>query len=300
MFNMKQRFFIFLTASLFLFNLFGCKSGADKESDAFSYDDFNLSENGKIISRFDTIGKGLPIFYNMYLSVEMSTLFESVGVVFNSDLLNPTSKIPDYLTSSDKALNLGIYAVDLSYSRIFEQIEFTSKYFYAVQKLSEELGIPGDYFLSTAKRFDRNINNKDSLITIANEVYVATDSYLKENERYNASAQIILGGWTEAMYIAMDIAGESREINVFERVAEQKYSLENLIEMLNAHADDEVIAGYLVKLDELRGPFETLDAIVNIEIDAESAPVEEHIDNILVEIAKLDKYISKLRADIVG
>jgi hypothetical protein len=297
---MERRFFIFLTASIFLFNLLGCKSGTDSESDVINYKDFNLNENGKIISSFDTIGKGLPIFYNMYLSVEMATLFESIGAVFNSDLLNPTTKIPDYLTSSDKALNLGIYAVDLSYSRIFDQIEFTSKYFYAMQKLSEELGIPGDYFLTTAKRFDRNINNKDSLITIANEVYVATDNYLKENERYNASAQIILGGWTEAMYIAMDIARESREIDVFERVAEQKYSLENLIEMLNANADDEIIAGYLVRLDELRDPFEKLDAVVNKEIDMESEPDEEHIDNIIDVIAKLDEYISKLRDDIVG
>ncbi len=297
---MKHRFFILLPVSLFLFVMFGCKSGTDTESDTIDLNDINLDENRNVISSFDTIGEGLPIFYNMYLSVEMSSLFESIGAVFNPDLLNSTSRIPEYLTSSKKALNLGIYAVDLSYARIFEQIEFTSKYFHAMQKLSEELGIPSDYFLSTAERFDRNINNKDSLIKIANEVYAATDNYLKENERYNAAAEIILGGWTEAMYIAMDIAKDSRDIDIFERIAEQKYSLENLIEMLKGHNGDEIIAGYLVRLEKLREPFKILDAKVNLSTDDESVQEKELIDNILLEIKALNKYIGNLRSEIIG
>ena len=202
--------------------LISCKSGDKPGTDEIDFGDISLNEGKKILTATDTVGQGLPIFYNMYLSVEMSTLFESIGAVFNPDLLNSTSKIPEYMTSSKKALNIGVYAVDLSYSRIFEQIEFTSRYFNAMQKLSEELGIPNDYFLTAAKRFDRNINDKDSLIIIANEVYMATDNYLKENERYSATAQIILGGWTEALHIAVDIANDSKEIEVFERVAEQK------------------------------------------------------------------------------
>ena len=69
---------------------------------------------------------------------------------------------------------------------------------------------------TTAKRFDRNIDNKDSLIKIANEVYMAADTYLKENERYNAAAQIILGGWTEAIYIAIDMAKSTRDFDIIE------------------------------------------------------------------------------------
>ena len=297
---MKQKLINLLLVSLLVAALLSCKSRSQSETDAFSFDDINLNENRKVINSFDTIGEGLPIFYNMYLSVEMSSLFESIGAVFNSDILNSTSKIPEYLTSSKKALNLGIYAVDLSYARIFEQIEFTSKYFHAMQKLSEELGIPSDYFLSTAQRFDRNINNKDSLIEIANEVYMATDNYLKENERFNASAQIILGGWTEALYIAMDIAKESKDVEVLERIAEQKYSLENLIEMLGNHNDDEVIANYLVKLQALKGVFNTYEEKVNSSINNESVDEKRHVEFILTEIKELDKHIKELRGEIIG
>ncbi len=297
---MKQKLINLLLVSLLVAALLSCKSRSQSETDAFSFDDINLNENRKVINSFDTIGEGLPIFYNMYLSVEMSSLFESIGAVFNSDILNSTSKIPEYLTSSKKALNLGIYAVDLSYARIFEQIEFTSKYFHAMQKLSEELGIPSDYFLTTAQRFDRNIDNKDSLIEIANDVYMETDNFLKENERYSAAAQIILGGWTEALYIAMDIAKESKDVEVLERIAEQKYSLENLIEMLGNHNDDEVIANYLVKLQALKGVFNTYEEKVNSSINNESVDEKRHVEFILTEIKELDKHIKELRGEIIG
>jgi hypothetical protein len=297
---MKQKLIFFLLIGLIFAVLISCKSGKQSETDTFSFEDIYLDEDRKVIYNSDTVGLGLPIFYNMYLSVEMSTLFESIGAVFNSDLLNPTIKIPEYITSSKKALNLGIYAVDLSYARIFEQLEFTSKYFHAMQRLSEELGIPSDYFLTTAKRFDRNINNKDSLIEIANEVYVATDNYLKENERYNAAAQIILGGWTEALYIAMDMAKVSNNIEVLERIAEQKYSLENLIEMLNAHSDDEVITHYLVKLEKLQKIFDSYEANVNSSINDKSLDEKDQLEYIISEIAELEKHIKELRGEITG
>jgi hypothetical protein len=297
---MKQRRFIFIPAVFILAVIISCKSGVKSETDSFDLEGISLDEGKKAINSADTIGAGLPIFYNMYLSVEMSTLFESIGAVFNPDLLNSTSKIPEYITSSKKALNIGVYAVDLSYARIFEQIEFAGRYFSAMQKLSEELGIPADYFVNTAKRFDRNINDKDSLILIANEVYLTTDDYLKENERYSAAAQIILGGWTEALYIAMHIAKESKDIEVFERVTEQKYSLDNLIDMLNNYADDEVIVHYLAKLEELREPFNLLDKEVNTDFDADTREGKKRIENILTMLDVLEKDINEIRREIVG
>ena len=102
---MKQKLINLLLVSLFLTVLLSCKSGSQSETDTLDFDNINLNENRKVIISFDTIGEGLPIFYNMYLSVEMSSLFESIGAVFNSDLLNPTLKIPEYITSSKKALN---------------------------------------------------------------------------------------------------------------------------------------------------------------------------------------------------
>ncbi len=289
-----------MPAAILIVLLIACKSGDKSGTDQIDLEGISLEEDTRILDSKDTVGQGLPIFYNMYLSVEMSTLFESIGAVFDADLLSSTSKIPEYITSSKKALNLGVYAVDLSYSRIFEQIEYTGRYFNAMQKLSEELGIPSDFFQNTAKKFDRNINDKDSLIIIANEVYTATDNYLKENERYSAAAQIILGGWTEALHIAVDVANESKQIEVFERVAEQKYSLENLIDMLENYKDDEIILDYLSRLKQLRQPFNKLYEIVNADFDPSSSEGKKHIETISAQITRLGKHIDEIRNEITG
>ncbi|MBN1416288.1 MAG: hypothetical protein JW973_14395 [Bacteroidales bacterium] len=277
-----------------------CKNAAKKDTGLSEIDSIDLRETKPYIGRYDTVGEGLPIFYNMYLSVEMSSLFDAAGAAFNQTLLNSSDKISDYTTSSKKALNLGVYAVDLSYTRVFEQIETASRYFNAMQKLAEELGIPADYFENTARRFDRNISNKDSLIKIANEVYMSANSYLKENERYSAAAQIILGGWIEAIYIAIDIAKTTRDFEIIERLAEQKYSLVNLREMLQNYESDPVIAEIMLQLNDLQVVFNTFEVKVKGDFNPDSSAGKRTVNELLLKVGEIEKHIQTIRADIVG
>jgi hypothetical protein len=293
---MKKTYLIGFIAVICSLICVNCKQSAKKEAGLAGIDSVDLKEIKPYISQYDTMGEGLPIFYNMYLSVEMSTLFDAAGAVFNEELLNSTDKITDYTTSSKKALNLGIYAVDLSYSKVFGQVETAGKYFNAMQKLAEELGIPANYFENTAKRFDRNINDKDSLIKIANEVYMAADSYLKENERYSAAAQIILGGWTEAIYIAIDIAKSTRDFDIIERLAEQKYSLANLTEMLKNYESDPAIAENLPKLKDLQVVFDSFEIKVKGNFNPASAEGKKTVNTLLLKVKEIEKQILAIRA----
>ncbi len=279
--------------------LSSCKPAANKDADVIDYESIQLDEKKKIITSSDTIGEGLPIFYNMYLSVEMSSLFETAQTVFDQDLLNKSDKAGDYITASKKALNLGVYAVDLSYCRIFEQYEIAGRYFNSMQKLSEELGIPSDFFVNTAKRFDRNIDNKDSLIEIANEVYVITDSYLRENEQFSAAAQIILGGWVEAINIASDVAMESKDMDIIERFADQKYSLRNLLDMLSNYSDDEVVSVYIKKLKKIDVLFSSFVLNINEELDPGSSKARKVLNEALIKIKSIRSLVKELRQEII-
>jgi hypothetical protein len=279
--------------------LFACKQSG-RSGSAEGTDSISLEEIKPLVHKFDTMGEGLPIFYNMYLSVEMSSLFEASGAVFEQELLNSPDKITDYVTSSKKALNLGVYAVDLSYSKVFEQFETAGKFFNAMQRMAEELGIPSNYFENTAKRFDRNINNKDSLITIANEVYMATDNYLRENERYSAAAQIILGGWVEAVHIAADIAARTKDYDIIERLAEQRVSLTNVIKMLKSYDDDVTIKQNLQKLNQLQSLFDSFVVKVDANFNPASAEGKKTIQGYLIQVNEIGKKINQIRSEIVS
>jgi hypothetical protein len=232
--------------------------------------------------------------------VELSSLFQSSGAVFKQELLNSPDKVSNYITSSKKALNLGVYAVDLSYAKVSEQLETAGKYFNAMQRMAEEMGIPSGYFEHTAERFDKNIDSKDSLIKIANEVYMASDNYLRENERYAASAQIILGGWVEAIYIASHIASSTKDIDVIERLADQRTSLTNVITMLNDYSDDLDIKQNLYKLNQLKPLFDSFIVDVEANFNPASAEGKRILQGYLVKINEISKQISQIRTEIVS
>jgi len=204
-----------------------------------------------------------------------------------------------YITSAQQAVNLGVYAVDLSYAKVFDQTEIAGRYFYAMQQIAKELGIPDDFFESTAQRLERNITNKDSLIKIANEVYVTTDSYLKENERYTTSAMIIIGGWVEAIYIAVDVAIESEDVEIIERLVDQKYSLNNLLTMLSDYKDNEVVQEYIVELGKVKKQFDQLNITFTAGIDPKSSKGKEFIAEAVNKIKVFRKSIVEFRTKLV-
>jgi hypothetical protein len=278
---------------------FSCRSNVKKDQ-VIEFDSLNLSDKEIPLNPLDTVGEGLPIFYNMYLSVELSTLFESAGAVFSPELMNPVDKSSEYITSSQQAVNLGVYAVDLSYARVFDQVETAGKYFNTMKELSEDLGIPADYFENTVKRFERNFTNKDSLIILANEVYVTTEEYLRENERYTTAAIIILGGWIEAIHIAINVAVESKDANIIERLIEQKYSLNNLMLMLSEHSNDEIVAGYLTRLKVVKDKFDGINVVFDVDFNEKSDKGKEIINDALRQIVVLQTSVSSFRKELVN
>jgi len=289
---------IVLLISLPLF-VISCKQ-AGKTGAGDGIDSISLGEITPLVHEYDTLGEGLPIFFNMYLSVEMSSLFQSSGAVFKEELLNSPDKMPDYVTSSKKALNLGVYAVDLSYAKVSEQLETAGKYFNAMQRMAEEMGIPAGYFENTAERFDKNINNKDSLIKIANEVYMASDNYLRENERYAASAQIILGGWVEAIHITTSIASSTKDIDIIERLAEQRNSLANVINMLNDYSSDVDINKNLQRLKQLQPVFDSFVVKFEGSFDPASAAGKKALQEYMVKVNEIGKQIKVIRTEIIS
>ena len=251
---MKALFTSLIVASIIFVS---CGTNSSKQNQAANSD--SLSK--KIASDTSRIKDGaIPIFYNMYLSVEMSSLFQSIGATYNPKILNSPDKTNTYNVSTDKALNIGVYAVDLSYAKYFDQFDQAGKYLKAMHKLSTDLGIPDDKFMVSLKRIENNLANKDSLVKIANELYSATETYLKNNERESAAAFIVAGGWTEAIYIATSMVGKHKnDKELIERISDQKQSLENLITLLKKYENQLPVKEFLSKLFDLRSSFAKLE-----------------------------------------
>ena len=200
------------------------------------------------------------IFYNVPSPIEISTLLKDVGSEYNANYLNSYKKVNEYTTNEEMSLNLGIYGADLSYNRLFDQIQESVNYFSSIKKLSDNLGIPQENGGAAAERLETNLENKDSLLTIISQTYSEADMYLKMNERGSTASLIILGGWIEALYIGTQIAKTSEgNLKLINNIAEQKFSLDNLIGLLSNYKDDEVVSKYLLQLADLKESYDKVE-----------------------------------------
>jgi len=267
----------------------------------------NSSDSILTDEKTDTSSKTIAIFYQMMLPSEISTIFEKTGAVYNPEVLNPLENRANYTTNAKAALNLGIYGVDLGYIKIFNQSQKSIKYFSQIHALSQQLGIPEDYFVEGIGYFQKKITNRDSITAIANHIFNSTHVYLQKNARPETAALIVLGGWVEGLYISsMILKDDKSNVEITKRIAGQKYSLNSLNSYLNNYRSDISVSKYLLMLKVLKKSYEN----VNIMFDQNSMEMDTinkiiHSNNYKVAISQqtlsdICKVIGGIRAEIIN
>lgn len=190
------------------------------------------------------------IFFSIPSPMEMSSLIKEKGYQFDQNKLIATSNVDKYTGESRQAIMLGVYGADLSYTAIFDQKQMTMEYFAAAQKLARSMGVDGALTNDLIERLDKHQENRDSMLHIVSEAYADLNGYLKENQRIEVSAMIVAGGWIEALYLST-IYGNDGNTDLRQRIAEQKYALNNLMSYLDKFGDT-------TPLKELRSDLKTI------------------------------------------
>ncbi len=213
----------------------------------------------EVVGSSQSLKKVKNIFYNVPSPVEVTTIIQKMNLPYHPDLLNPSSNSDNYLTQADKALNMGVYGADLSYIRIYEQYQDAANYLVVVKKFTRELGIPEEGERVIAKRLEKNLQNQDSLLRIITETFTDSDSYLKENKRGSTAALIILGGWIETLYLATNILDpETPENDMVRLIVEQRYSVKNLLALIEQFSDEKRMQDFLPDLRKLNAKFQEI------------------------------------------
>lgn len=210
----------------------------------------------------ERLSQAKKLFFNLPSPISTASLLKKAGATYDQDVLNSTNKVSNYQTVSKKALNLGVYGADLSYSSIFEQTQQCLAYIKSARMLASELGIANAFNPEVMERFESNISSRDTVMTLISEVFLSANSSLKETDNSNIAALILTGGWVEGLYIAtrMVDADNPNEL-ISMRIAEQKYALENLINLMQMYEENEILDGPRKDLAELKALFDQ----VNVE-----------------------------------
>ncbi len=260
-----------LSAVIFLAS---CGGGQKEASDA----------NAEFESAKDQVAVDVKkVISDLPLPSEVPYLLIAAGAEFDENFVNPLDEMDAYQANSNRgALNLGIYATDVAYLSVYERSEKALEYMSQCQKLAAFVGVGDAIDYGMVARFENNMENKDSLIVVINEIMGKISSRLTEMGQVNSVATILAGIWIEGMYISTMIVHtyptddlDEESVNLVleplvQIVLQQKKSLNDLITSLNYMVvnvpESDAISAIITDLNKIK-----------VIYDGELAEVEKQI-----------------------
>lgn len=239
--------------------------------------------------------------------IQTAYLIKGAGVTYNKDILNVPSKVTGYSTNFKKAVNLGIYGADLGYVTLYDQTQDAISFLTAVKTLGDDLGVSSAFDMELVERFEKNIGNQDSVLSLVSEAYKSSDKYLKNNDQNHIGALVLAGGWVESLYFTTNSAEMTSNKEIINRVGEQKNTVYNLIKLLTPYYDQPEFSTLVDDLMELNDIFEKVEITYTfVEPTVDVAKKTTTINstttvNISPEVLKqITEKIGKIRAELIS
>lgn len=281
-----------------------CSGGSNQENnaDTSASDEFDSAKE-QVAADVKKVLEDLPP------PSEVPYLLMQAGADFNPGVINGLSaeKMADYQkTEASAALNLGVYATDIGYLTSYEESELALDYMGECQKLAAPVGVADAIDYGMISRFESNMENKDSLATIINEVMDKSGERLSQLDELNSAALLLAGSWVEGVYISTqivdqypdDLPEEIRNIVLVELVKiimNQKTSLNDLLKVLNDVSGSDEVTAMTTELEKVKAIFDGELAEVESKIAENTGDfvlVPSTLDNLAAEV-------SRIRASIV-
>jgi hypothetical protein len=276
----KKLVYVLLAVSV----ITSCKSGGDRSTETdFEVPDSIMSEGLEISD--ETMQN---IVQNISSPVEMAALIKELGVPYSNKYLSSTARVEELSTSFKQSLNLGIYGADLGYLNMYNKTSAVIDYISAIKILADGIKVGQFFDFTTLKRLATNNQNLDSLMYISVHSFNQMDRYLHSNNRSNLSALIVTGVWIEGLYLGTQVAKETTNDQLAERIGEQKLTLNELILILDVYRKDKQYAKLINELQLIKDQYQN----VNIKtIKGEPEMIEE---NGVLTIIQNDKSVVEI------
>lgn len=292
---------IICTIVLFTFTLLSCEG--DKEAGIDEILEIQKEEEEKKLSKSEQIDK---IIYNIPSPTETVSILKRAGATYVYDYPNDPLNAEEYQTLTKQSLNLGIYGADLTYASVFNKSTETTFYLSCITKIGRKLGVEQVFNEDVHERVQDNIDNRDSMQTIVNETFWELDAYLKEQRRDNVSSLIVAGGWIESLYLASQFSKANPDnAEMRQRIAEQKYSLNNLMGLIKSYENKSGLSDVISYLEDLEESFDKIkeNKKSNTASDEDGSMMIGNVITLDVSddlISEITKKIELIRAEIIS
>ncbi|MEP1093914.1 MAG: hypothetical protein ABJG78_02325 [Cyclobacteriaceae bacterium] len=243
---MKKHLLNFLSLAIIASFLVSCGGGTKEDANA---------EKKQEIEEF--VEKEFT--YPMPTSFEVTRMLNDANTAFNGEIVNDPAKADQYVTTWQKAANLGVYGADLSFAATFDKTQETIDYLEVLRKMIDDLNITSAFNSKMAERIEGNLENIDSLIFIVTESFYDTYNYLNQNGEEKTSILVIAGSVIEGLHITCELVkmSENKE-ELMKVLANQKPQVIKLVELMEKFQDDSNVAKVLPDLRYINLVFDQL------------------------------------------
>lgn len=204
--------------------------------------------------------------YPLPTSADVIKMLTELEVGYIIGISNETENVKNYVTSSARAINLGIYGADLSYATLYNMNQDVINYLGAIRSLSNDLNMGKIYNERLYEQIKENFDDRDKLVSLLTNAFNGTYSYLTDNDQQSQALMVISGAWVEGMYITTHISETVFHVEGIVKVLlEQKKSFDLLIDIAKPHSDDPSVKEMLDILEPMRVIYEGLDTSLSLK-----------------------------------
>ena len=268
MFTNKLSILIFSLPILFLL---GCEN-TEKET----LSDLPAIENKEISDE-----KIQAIYFGVPSPMETTIILKNSGAEFEASIMYPLENYEKELNQFETSILLGMYSTDLNYCILSSKKKETLEELNAVISLAKQIHLDAVVNESTKHRVEYNLNNRDSMQVIIGSTFWKMETIMKENDRDALSSLIVAGGWIEGLYLACELAEINPDNSLIQQIiADQKYTISNLNELLSFFEyDEEIVETLISPLKEIEKIF---DEIKKDEYEETNSDNKEFLDDLII------------------
>ncbi len=276
-----------LALILGLVSFVGCSKEAEKTEQAA---DPNNPLNAEELEDPDA-GEISEATLNLILAIpspqEAPKMLKDAGAAYDEKLLNPEDRVNKYRGATSQALNMGVYTADLSYASVYSKQQTAIRYYKAMSRLAEELGIGSVFSKRLETRIKNNQDNQDSLNVIFDDTFRDLNEQLKKTRQERILSLMFAGAWIESAYIATEQWMANPNPKIKSHILAQQSTLFDLLKLLETQKGAEGVGDIYNQLAAIEPKFGNTDGYALTELTDE-------------QVREINGQLKKLRKSIVG
>ncbi|MCX6311914.1 MAG: hypothetical protein NT084_09815 [Bacteroidetes bacterium] len=231
--------------------------------------------------------------------LRVAAMFKRSGLKFLPGLINSNENAAKYSTTFVRAENMGVYSADMAYCVLNKQTNDGQQLLKTIRDLGSKINL-GKVFEQSSlyDRFNKNIDNEDSLGSIIAEIQFQTDQQLDENQQNELYGVIFSGAWIESMYLGGQVYRKDGNEKIVQALLEQMAVCKDIIDELKLYsAKDPSIATLMTDMQGVQDAISAMPSLKklseNPDLDFKDVhPDKAEIESVLSKIEELRKKIT--------